>query len=957
MPVTHRVRLFFLSLSFAVQALAIPTYITFPSDIDWVTRESDHFQVMYRSGKTEFGERVLRYAEKAHAILEPIFPKGPEKTFIVLGDFQDSVNGYALNFPYSHIVLFASPPPAGSQLASLENWLFSLVLHEYTHIRHLYPVGGFWKPMRTVFGSWVMPNGLMPSHFHEGIATFIETEFTKGGRGRSPYWRMLTRKAVEVGAYGNSFLPIDQRDGVASLFPQGTSAYYFGYQLYEELWRRKGAKGIYDFSVATSRLFPYFLHVPLHDVYGEDLSYESLWQNIFDKNTAQSKRELEEIKKQPLSGLRYVTSGRQHKWDLARSANGKWVAYRSQSPTEGSAIKLLDGATLKEQKNVETDLSHAEGLCWIDAGDTNWLLYTKASSEFLYNTFKLSAFDPVSRKTIQLKADGFPLDHIHTVGCSRTGKSVLVYRETAGKGSVAELHWDGAKTAVTGKIEFKRKWDIPAGRWVASLLPGARNWIVTRFDTNADLLEWKEGDNPTLRWRIPGHLHHLREGLQGQLLGIGEWDGRSEVFQLDVDKREATKRVAVTGGISGFESTGKDYIVASYEQGGYDIAHAEPVTRSPSSLRSPANVEPQPQAPAEPTPTFSSEKNYSAWGSVLPRTWIPNLLFVPDGAQIGVLIPGFDLAQRHVYNIFGGYDTRGLPFADIDYTYRFAKATTVGFRAYYNPSYILSSAQFLKQWGANISLGGRLFDLPPWISLSLLFRRIETSSLGSGMQSGGIGLDVSYSFGFERKPLSITPRMGTRIAVSHAFYPRFMGSTEQYFTSIVSFDQYLPSPIKWDHGFYLSSRLGYTEGTRRYNSYFQGGGEILFAQSRGYFLNRGFVPGSFFSRRIFNQNVEYRFPIARIERGIGMLPFNLKTIHAAIVADVTSADFGVQFGNAVDLFKTFYYSAGIEVKTEWNFFFYFPSQVRFGAYHAFGNAKPGVVPQQLYFTMGIESYF
>ena len=149
-----------------VEALALPSYITFPADIDWVTRDSEHFQLIYRRGQDAFGERVLRIAEETHRLLAPIFPDAPDKTHIVLADFHDSTNGYALNFPYSHIVLFASPPDATGALSALDDWLRSLILHEYVHILHLYPARGLWRALRAVFGTVIVPNGLMPSHLH-----------------------------------------------------------------------------------------------------------------------------------------------------------------------------------------------------------------------------------------------------------------------------------------------------------------------------------------------------------------------------------------------------------------------------------------------------------------------------------------------------------------------------------------------------------------------------------------------------------------------------------------------------------------------------------------------------------------------------------------------------------------------------------------------------------------------
>src|SRR5262245_60347601 len=111
-------------------ASAAPGYITFPSDVDWVMRETPHFRILYRRGQDAFAERAGHAAEKAYRLLIPIFPEAPDSTWLVLADFNDSPNGYALNFPYSHIVIFAAPPESSGQLASMEDWLSSIILHE-----------------------------------------------------------------------------------------------------------------------------------------------------------------------------------------------------------------------------------------------------------------------------------------------------------------------------------------------------------------------------------------------------------------------------------------------------------------------------------------------------------------------------------------------------------------------------------------------------------------------------------------------------------------------------------------------------------------------------------------------------------------------------------------------------------------------------------------------------------
>ncbi len=177
-----------------------------------------------------------------------------------------------------------------------------------------------------MFGTIIVPNGLLPSHLHEGIATFLETEMTiLGGAAEVLDFSMFRRMAVEEGVWGNDFTSLDRLSGSPTQWPYGTSAYFFGYYLYEELWRQKGKKGIHDLTLGYSDNWPYFfINTPLRDVYGTD--YPSLWQAIYSDSTKKVKEEIRQIKAQGLSDLHYLSDTRAGKYDLTPSPDGKRVA-------------------------------------------------------------------------------------------------------------------------------------------------------------------------------------------------------------------------------------------------------------------------------------------------------------------------------------------------------------------------------------------------------------------------------------------------------------------------------------------------------------------------------------------------------------------------------------------------------------------------------------------------------
>jgi len=942
-------KIFRLCLAFLISlspvAGADPSYITFPSDIDWVTRETAHFTALYRRGEDNLSIRALGAAERAYRLLTPIFPPGPEKTWLVLADFADSTNGYALDFPFPHIVIYAAPPDSTGQLAPLDNWLDSVILHEYVHILHIYPATGLWKAMRTIFGSWVIPNGLMPSHFHEGMAVLLETEKSNGGRGRGTEFAMYRRMAVEAKVWGTTdFFSRDQMDGSVSRWPHGTSAYFFGYTLTHELWERKGPKGIYDLTASYSNNWPYFLNGPLEEVYGTD--YPTLWADIFRKTTAETEKEIARIKDEPLSKQKWLTTDKFFKWDLALSPDAKQIAFRRYNPTDGGAIEIYDRASTK--RRVVTEIQGiAEGLCWTKTGETDRLIFAEPSLVFGYSINYLQWLDVKSGQRHSFHAKGADLGHVHQLGCDPQAQRLLVYEEVAGKGKVRELDTNWAKDPP--ELEVRREWVIPEGTWVTSLLVDDRTeWIALRDGLRTSLYRWTKSGLPEKTGSAEGHLFNLKKGSNpNEILAVANFEGRNEIYRISSGLTDASKKVALLGGANGFDSAGGTILYSSYSHGGYDIAET-----SRETFKTIHTTDKRPVVEADAAPEVSPEKEYSAWGTLKPTTWIPSILFVPNGVQFGIWVPGFDISQKHSYNFTAGYDTRGLPFADVNYEYRFGKSASLAADAYYLPSYLISNQTFFKRWGTSFGIGDQFFKSLPFLQLSLLYRRVETYLSAPAKVSVGLQLTASQKWNMKRRPLSISNISGTSASISHAQFLTALGSSDGYFSDFATLDQYVEAPWWREHVFYAAARLGYTWGTVPYNNYYDAGGELLFSQQRGTFLNRGFLPQTFLARRIFNLNLEYRFPIAVIERGINYLPFKLRALHFAIVTDLTSVD-SLNFNkNENQMFKLFYASSGGELRSEWTFGSYLPSQLRVGVYHGFGPYG-----EQVYVVFGAESLF
>jgi hypothetical protein len=126
-------------------------------------------------------------------------PKEPVE--LVLVDWTDSANGYATVIPRNTIVIFVTAPNEDSTLGFYEDWNSAIVTHELTHVLHIDTVEGLPRVARFLMGSIISTHQLSPGWIVEGFATYEETRFTAAGRGRSAAVDMVKRAAVLEDAF------------------------------------------------------------------------------------------------------------------------------------------------------------------------------------------------------------------------------------------------------------------------------------------------------------------------------------------------------------------------------------------------------------------------------------------------------------------------------------------------------------------------------------------------------------------------------------------------------------------------------------------------------------------------------------------------------------------------------------------------------------------------------------
>ncbi|GAB4010779.1 MAG: hypothetical protein Fur0010_04080 [Bdellovibrio sp.] len=191
-------------------------------------------------GKVEDQAYLERIAvileEEARPILD-YFEYPPTSTVHMIVDSLKTVaNGLTRVFPTNHITYYRQPPLGEGHLISGEEFLRVLVLHEFVHVVHLDQTRDFPGLVRTIFGSvGKIITSIVPRWFSEGIATWAETRFTKGGRMRLSPLRMELNNLYLDPKFCSSIDCLDD----PGVYPYGQYAYWIGGDFFTWLEERK----------------------------------------------------------------------------------------------------------------------------------------------------------------------------------------------------------------------------------------------------------------------------------------------------------------------------------------------------------------------------------------------------------------------------------------------------------------------------------------------------------------------------------------------------------------------------------------------------------------------------------------------------------------------------------------------------------------------------------------------
>lgn len=225
-------------------------------DEEWRTLETPRFRVHFPLELEVLARRASGAAERAYERLRPEFElaHAPDSPIdLVVSDHVDLSNGYATVAPKRQIVVYARPPVDGLGLSFFDDWLELVIIHELAHVLHLDRAGRLGRTFRALFGRvpalWpFFPHRGGPRWLNEGIASYYESALTGAGRARGTYTEMVLRTA----ALEDALEPIDRASGSSSLWPGGQRPYAYGTEFVDWLLARRGPERLAAFTAALA---------------------------------------------------------------------------------------------------------------------------------------------------------------------------------------------------------------------------------------------------------------------------------------------------------------------------------------------------------------------------------------------------------------------------------------------------------------------------------------------------------------------------------------------------------------------------------------------------------------------------------------------------------------------------------------------------------------------------------
>lgn len=879
----------------------------------WYTLITPHFYVHYyrnlRHDESAVAQQVARAAETAHDILVKALQHQPtSRTHIVITDDTDDANGSAQIVPMNIIRLYMTGPGSLSPLDDYDDWIYGLVLHEYTHILHIDTIHGVAKWVNYVLGKTWAPNQVQPTWFTEGLATYYESERSAGGRVRSTINDMYLRSAVLEG----KLLEIDQITATR-YFPHGDVPYLYGSRFIKYIADRFGE----DKLTRISHLYggtpiPYAINRIAQEVLGH--TYIALYEDFKKYLHQRYARQKRAAEARGLTAFRKIADyGEQVSFPRV-SLDGRELIFVANDGRQQTAVNVLDLNSGKVYKQFDYYGGNGVDI----TPDGQFIIYGGASvwrSFYGYQDLFIR-----SRKTGHVKQLTRGA-RARDPAISPDGRWVAYTTSDLGDMNLNLMQLqDGISRVIRRGTEgdqfFTPRWS-PDGKWLVysrwrlggyrgiyrlEVATGKVYPLIDERSLNTDPVFSRDGQRIYFSSDRTGIFNiYCYDLSQKALYQVSNVLGGAFAPALSADEKQLY--------YVGFSAQGYDLYRMSLNPRAFQIA-LPLVDNRPNPVKIPKSPD-YPSYPYNPLPTL------------YPRAWWAHFGTDVFGNVFGLDLNGSDVVGRHRWAMVVNFSLgqSGYPSYGLNYSYnRFWPTLNLdtgrvrGVRGGYvingvNQNYIEESYNA----GASFSLPilrvpHHSLDLPIGYHFTW-YREVDEKKVlvdptmmsptipEKGMLSG-VSLGLSYN-SLESYTWSVSVEKGRNISLSLRTDHPALGSDYQSTQLTYAWQEFLPMPWAFNHvlALRLAGGIGSTGSSRR--PIFALGGfpeqDVLrsfFDLSRigGAFL-RGYPPGVVYGDQYHLLNLEYRFPFFNIEKGFSSLPLYFTHVHMTIFSDIGNAFF------------------------------------------------------------------
>jgi len=970
-----------LALALALRAQAVRAQPQDPRLV-WRTLETPHFRIHYYNDMAPLARRVAEVAERAVERLHGPLGWSPSSPVqVVLSDETDDANGSATAVPQNTVRLYVTAPDDLSVLHQYDDWLATLVTHEYTHILHTDNISGVAAILNVIAGKQWAPNQVQPRFILEGLATYEESLHTHGGRLRSSQWEM----ALRADALAGNLQTLDQLATGPNRWPHGTLWYLYGSYFMQYVADRFGREALAELSReygATAA--PWQLNRVLHRVTGR--TWEALYEDFCDAVTARFREEERRLRAGGVEeGVRVTRQGEVVR--APRFLPDGTLVYESTDGQSMTQLRAADAASL-----ARADAEHPlapRSLEWL-AGPSGFGVVGDGRALVVSDT--------------AVHRDIYAYHDLFRWRLGRDGGGALTVE---GEERLTE-GWRAQQPDVApdgDRVTFTVNHRGTSSLFEASLtdlqprpLFRPRRFeqvYAPRYSPDGALIafsHWRDGGRRDLAVyrRATGRVEYLTDDAALDLSPAFTADGRYLVWSSDRSgvmnllAREVTPEGfgperQVTHVISGafqpaVSPDGRTLVYVTYGPRGWDLAR---MPFDPSRWREPEAPagDPYERAPDDeghgrrPIDTIpTSDHPYSPWGTIRPRILTAELTADGFGPQLALRVSGADILNRHAWNVRLGVGlVRGDPNVDVTYVYRGVRPTLrlrafrtvdagngfrVGRRA---PGWVAErvggesevSVAFPGRFDAHtVSL---VYDAS-WVraygGFPELARYLDPNEAPPVLPFQGwiTGLRATWWYArSQRYAYSISAQEGVNLFATARVSDPALGSAVGSVEFSAGASAYIPMPWGYDRrrhvlAFHLGGGVGTTDRGER--ALFSLGGFPDFNPASlldllrgggvgGGIALRGYKPDARVGSQFEMANVEYRFPVLQPQRGLSTFPLFVQQLWASVFADAGHAAFGRFDWENVAV------GAGAEVFADLVVGFVVPLTVRAGYAHGF----------------------